>query len=120
MVVRVLLGALFVFSGLGGLLGGPDAASIPEAMRPALHVLWETGIFQMIKVTEIVAGLMLVVGFLPALALLFLSPICVGILVFNSRVAPEGLPLGIIVTLVTAYLGYAYFDTYKAIFVRAK
>lgn len=116
--VRTLLGLLFLFSGVTGLLGGPSAQGIPEPMIAPTQSLWAAGIFQMIKVTEIVSGLMLVSGFLPALATIFIAPVAVGIIVFNSRLAPAYLPPGIVVCLFTSYLGYAYWDKYKALFER--
>ncbi len=116
---RVLLGLFLLMSGVTGIMAGMNGMEgIPEAMRPASQTLWDTGIFQMIKVTEIVAGLMLVVGFLPALAAIFIAPVAIGIIVFNLRVAPANLPAGIIVCLFNAYLGYAYWDKYKALFTR--
>lgn len=118
LAVRVLLGLFILFSGVSGLAAGSSMEGIPEPMVPVMKVLWQTGIFHMIKVTEAVAGLMLVVGFLPALALLFLAPICVGVIVFNGAMSPQYLPAGIIVSVLTAYLGYAYWDKYKAIFER--
>lgn len=117
--LRTLLGLMFLFSGVTGLMAGSSMQGIPEPMIVPFQTLWQTGILPMIKVTEIVAGLMLITGFLPALALLFVAPICVGIIVVNSMIAPAYLPMGIAVTLVTAYLGYAYWNTYKAIFNRS-
>jgi uncharacterized membrane protein YphA (DoxX/SURF4 family) len=117
--LRTLLGLMFLFSGVTGLMAGASMQGVPEPMVVPFQTLWQTGIIPMIKITEIVAGLMLVMGFLPALALLFVSPICVGIIVVNSMIAPAYLPTGIAVTLVTAYLGYAYWDKYRAIFARS-
>lgn len=117
-VVRTLLGLMFLMSGITGLMAGSDMHRVPEAMIPASQSLWSMGIFQMIKVTEIVAGLMLVVGFLPALAAIFVAPICIGIIVFDLSLAPGYIASGIIVSLLNAYLGYAYWDKYKALFVR--
>jgi uncharacterized membrane protein YphA (DoxX/SURF4 family) len=117
MAVRVILGLFFIMSGVGGIYGGlNNMAGVPEAMLPNTWALWNMGIFQMIKITEIVAGLMLVVGFLPALAAIFVAPICIGVLVVNGMTAPEYLPSGVFVTVLTAYLGYAYWDKYKALF----
>lgn len=87
-------------------------------MIQAMLVFKATGIFYMIKFTEVIAGAMLIVNFLPALALLALAPLCVGILVFNGNMAPEYLISGLVVSVPTAYLGYAYWDKYKAIFKR--
>ncbi len=119
LTVRTLLGLFFLFSGITGWMAGlSDMKGIPEPMIDTMRQLWNMHIFQMIKTTELVAGLMLVLGFLPALALLFLAPICVGVIVYNSHVAPEFLASGVIATILTAYLGYAYCDAYKAIFRR--
>ena len=117
-VIRVLLGLMFLGSGISGLMAGAEMHTIPAPMVEASKQLWNMGIFQMIKITEIVAGIMLIVGFLPALALLLLAPICVGVIVFDSNVAPAYLTAGIVVSILTAYLGYAYFDKYRAIFSR--
>lgn len=116
--VRVLLGLFILFSGVSGLMAGSSMEGIPQPMVEVMRVFWTTGIFHMIKITEIVAGLMLVSGFLPALAAIFLAPICIGVIIFNARMSPAFLPTGIIVTILNAYLGYAYWDKYKKLFER--
>ena len=116
--IRTLVGAMFIFSGIGGLMAGSDMSGVPADMIPFMQSLWDMGIFHMIKITEIVAGLMLITGTLPALAALFLVPICVGIIVVNSCIAPDSLLFGIVISLFVAYLGYAYWDKYKALFQR--
>ncbi len=116
--LRILLGLMFLGSGISGLMAGFDMQGVPEPMIAVSRSLWSMGIFQMIKITEIVAGLMLVAGFLPALALLFVAPICIGIIVFDLHVAPAYIASGIVVTLLTGYLGYAYWDKYAALFTR--
>jgi hypothetical protein len=72
----------------------------------------------MVKVTEIVAGFMLLFGIFPALATLFLAPDVVGIVIVNARLMPSFLWIGTAVFALTAYLGYAYWDKYKLIFSR--
>lgn len=114
--VRILLGLFILFSGITGWMAGSEMKNVPEPMVPTMMNLWNMGIFQLIKTTEIVVGIMLILGFLPALALLFLAPICVGVIVYNMVVAPLYVITGVIVTLFTGYLGYAYWDKYKAIF----
>ena len=116
--LRVILGLFLLMSGVTGFMAGESMNGVPEPMIPTQMALWGMGIFQMIKTTEVVAGLMLIFGFLPALAALFIAPLAVGIIVYNSRIAPEYLPSGIIVGALTAYLGYAYWDKYKALFER--
>lgn len=118
MIFRVLFGLFMLFSGVSGLLAGNSMNGIPAPMIEPMKVLWGTGIFQMIKVTESVAGLMLVVGFLPALAAIFLAPVAVGIVVFTGRMAPPFMVMGLFVCACEAYLGYVYWDKYKALFDR--
>jgi uncharacterized membrane protein YphA (DoxX/SURF4 family) len=117
-VIRIVFGLFMLFSGISGLMAASSLQGIPEPMIPTMKVLIGTGIFYMIKVTEVIAGLMLVVGFLPALAAIFLAPICIGVIIVNSRIAPNFVITGVIVSLINGYLGYAYWDKYKALFVR--
>lgn len=116
--IRTLLGLVMLLSGIFGLLGGRSPQGVPEHLAPMVHAFWDSGIMQMIKVTELVAGLMLVLGFLPWLATLFLAPDVVGIVIVNARMYPPALPIGIAVLAMTAYLGYAYWDKYRALFSR--
>lgn len=118
--VRILLGLFIFFSGVSGLMAGPEMKNIPAPMVTSISQLWDMGIFQMIKVTEIVVGLMLILGFLPALALLFMAPICIGVIVYDLNTVPEYLASGVIVTILTAYLGYVYWDKYQVIFENRK
>lgn len=119
-IVRILLGLFLIMSGVSGLMIGDDLSKIPAPMVPYMRTLLDTGLFHLIKITELVAGVMLVVGFLPALATLFIAPLCVGILVFHLTVAPAIADMwgGLLVTVLTIYLGYAYWNKYKALFER--
>jgi len=103
---------------VAGFLAGKSMQGVPPDMIPTMQTLWNTGIFQMIKTTEIVAGLMFVTGFLPALAAIFVAPIAVGIIIVTSRIAPGNVIAGVNVCLLNAYIGYAYWDKYKALFKR--
>ena len=117
--IRTLLGLVMLLSGVFGLLAGDSPKGVPEHLVPTMHALWDSGILGMVKVTEAVAGLMLVIGFLPWLATLFLAPDVVGIVIVNARTYPAALPLGIAVFALTAYLGYAYWNKYQALFSRS-
>ncbi len=116
--LRVLFGLFILMSGVTGMMAGAEMNGVPAPIIPASQDLYALGIFQMIKITEIVAGLMLVTGFLPALAAIFIAPIAVGILVFNGNVAPAYVITGLVVCAFEAYFGYAYWDKYKALFQR--
>jgi uncharacterized membrane protein YphA (DoxX/SURF4 family) len=114
-VIRILLGLIMLLSGM---LMGNSTKGVPPQMVNFTQVFWASGIFQMVKVTEVVAGFMLLFGVFPALATLFLAPDVVGIVIVNARLMPSFLWIGTVVFLLTAYLGYAYWDKYKPIFNR--
>lgn len=116
--IRILLGLIMLASGVSGLMMGRSTQGVPPQMVGFTQVFWASGIFQMVKVTEIVAGFMLLIGVFPALAVLFLAPDAVAILVVNARLMPSFLWIGAVVFVLTAYLGYAYWDRYKPIFSR--
>src|SRR5467141_4933465 len=116
--IRILLGLVMLASGRSGLLMGNSAKGVPPQMVTFTQAFWASGIFQMVKVTEIVAGFMLLVGIFPALATLFLAPDVIGIVIVNARLMPSFVWIGEVVFVLTAYLGYAYWDKYKLIFTR--
>ena len=116
--LRTIFGLFMLFSGVSGFMAAANGMEgVPIEMRPMTQMLWDMGIFQMIKVTEVVAGLMLVTGVLPQLAVLFLAPVGVGIVVFNLSVAPPFAVMGLIVCAFLAYLTYAYWGCYRQLFV---
>jgi len=116
--LRILFGLFMAFSGIAGLMMGDSTEGIPPRMLAELQTMKGNGLLYMIKITEAVAGLMLVFNLLPALAAIFIAPIGVGVIVFNSFIAPELVVSGVIVCLFDAYLGYAYWDKYKALFTK--
>ena len=59
--VRILLGLIMLASGISGLLMGNSTQGVPPKMVAFTQVFWASGIFQMVKVTEIVAGFMLLI-----------------------------------------------------------
>lgn len=123
MAVRILLGLFILMSGVTGLMAAmnPDLQGIPPEAIPTMRVLIDTGLFYMIKVTEVVVGLMLIFNLYAALSAIFLAPISVGVVVFNlsAPTLPAGaIPTTIFLVVLNAYLGYVYWDKYKALFVR--
>jgi len=116
LTIRTLLGLIFILSGAAGLMMGNSTQGVPPAMVPIMQALWASGILQMIKTTELISGLMLVAGFYPALASIFLAPVCIGVIIVNARLMPGFVIAGVIISVLNIYLGYAQWDKYKAIF----
>ncbi len=116
--IRIITGLLFLASGISGFMMGPAAEGTPADMLVIGQSLWDSGIFQLVKIVEIVAGAMLVLGVLPALAVTFLVPICVGVLVFTLCTMPAYILMGLIATVLVAILINAYWGKYRALFTR--
>jgi uncharacterized membrane protein YphA (DoxX/SURF4 family) len=110
-VVRVLFGALFAFSGFTGLFGtgsqSTDGMS-GEAVAFAT-ALGESGfIMPLTAVVELVAGIMLLVNRFAPLALALLAPLVVGIVGFHLLLEPSGAVIAVVLALVEIYLAWVY------------
>ena len=118
--LRTLFGLFMLFSGVSGLwmIYTGSTEGVPPDLIDVMSNLQSSGLLYMIKITETIAGIMLVLNFRPALAAIFIAPIAIGIIVFNAMLSPEFVIMGIIVALLNVYLGYFYWDKYKALFTR--
>jgi uncharacterized membrane protein YphA (DoxX/SURF4 family) len=110
-VVRVLFGALFAFSGFTGLFGmgsqSTDGMSV-DAVAFAT-ALGESGfIMPITKIVELVAGVMLVVNRFAPLALALLAPLVIGIFGFHLLLEPSGALIAVVLAVVEIYLAWVY------------
>ncbi|MDT8446405.1 MAG: DoxX family membrane protein [bacterium] len=114
---RILLGAIFFIQGLNGFFNFMPMPEMPAEANGFLGALAATGyFFPMLKVTETLAGLMLLSNRWVPLALLMLAPVTVNIMAFHLFLAPLGLPIAVVVVALEALLGYLHFDAFRAIF----
>ncbi len=124
-VARVVLGLIFLGSGIFGMLMAfgvvPMPAQTPppsEAAAAFMGGLFKSGyLFQLIKATEIVVGALLLSGRFVPLALILIAPVIVNIFFVHALLMPHGLPLAVLLVILEAYLGFAYRDSFRALFV---
>ena len=117
MAARLGLGLIFTVFGLNGFFGFLPMPSLGGDAGAFMGALAATGyMFPLIKGTEVVAGLLLLSGRLPAFALLLLAPVVVNIVLFHLVLAPAGLALPLLVVGLEAYLGYRYFSAFRVVF----
>jgi uncharacterized membrane protein YphA (DoxX/SURF4 family) len=122
---RVVLGIIFLGSGIFGMLMALGVVPMPPQKEPLSDAaaafmagLFKSGyLFQLIKATEIVSGALLLANRFTPLALILLAPIVVNILAVHVLLVPSGLPIAIVVVGLEAYLGWAYRGSYRALFV---
>jgi uncharacterized membrane protein YphA (DoxX/SURF4 family) len=116
-VLRSLLGFLFVFSGVAfffDLMEKPELTgsiqTFTQGMEAAVYFL------PLLKATEILCGLLLLSGRFVALGLVILAPISINIFMVHIFIEPNGIPVGTFVLISNLILAYAYRGKYKALF----
>lgn len=115
LIARLLLGFVMFASGLAGLLNLiPPPADLPENMKTFMAgMMATTYFFPLVKLTEVVCGLLLMTGFFVPLALVILAPVMLNIILVHGFMDPKGLPLGIVLGLLTVYLAF-FAEPYSA------
>ena len=119
LVVRILLGLLFTFSGIAFFFTTPpplegDMATFFAGMAATKYF------FFLLKGTETVCGLLLVSGLFVPLALVVLAPISINIFLVHSFLAPSGVPLALAIGAALIYLAFfspSYSPIVKGLFV---
>jgi putative oxidoreductase len=99
MIARFLLGLIFLIFGLNGFfhfLSMPAPTGLAGQFIGALFV---SHFLIVIFVIQLIGAVLLLVNRYVPLALTLLAPIIVNILLFHLLMAPSGLPLAIIVTV---------------------
>lgn len=105
-IARILLGVVFLVFGLNGFLQFiemPPPTGVALQFMGALIASHEIAVIMLLQV--IGAVLLLINRFVP-LALLLLGPVIVNIVLFHAFMAPNGLPMALIVSalwVLTAY-----------------
>lgn len=98
-IARILLGALFVFTG-ANLLHPFLKMTMPTGAAGQLMTgLFATHLLILIGACELIGGLLLLVGRFVTLGLVILGPVIVCIDFFHLSVAHQGIPLASLVTL---------------------
>lgn len=123
---RVVLGLIyFVFGGMGlamalGLMKMPESP-MPEAAMAFMKGIMASGyFFPLLKGTEVVGGLLLLIGRAAPLALVVLAPVTLHILLFHAVLTPGmgNLVLPLAMTVLHVAAMSAYGKAFKPLFAR--
>jgi uncharacterized membrane protein YphA (DoxX/SURF4 family) len=113
-IVRVLMGLLFVFGSIAFFLKLGGEPQLEGNMKTYFEGLVASGYFlTLLKITELVCGIALIAGRFVPLALVILSPIIVNILFVHLFLEKTGLPIAIFLVLANSFLAYANWDKFK-------
>jgi uncharacterized membrane protein YphA (DoxX/SURF4 family) len=118
-IARYLLGLIFLVFGLNGFLHfipmpppkGVLAGQFGGAIFASHYWVVVFGI-------QVIGGVLLLVNRFVPLALVLLGPVIVNIFFFHALMAPEGLPLAIVVVVLWVILAVRYKQNLAGIFVQ--
>ena len=114
---RILMGLVFLVFGLAGFFITPPKTGIPEGAMAFGNAMMKTGyLFQLVKGTEVVVGVLLLVNRFVPLALVLIAPNVVNIFLFHAFLEPSGLPVAVIILTLEIYLAWAYRNSYRSLF----
>lgn len=115
-IARILLGLLFVVTGLNGFLNflpQPKTPMSETAMALAGAMLKSGYMFKLVFATQLAGGVLLLAGRYVPLALALLAPVIVNIVAFHLFLEPSGLPVAGVVLLLELYLAWAYRGAFR-------
>ena len=115
-IVRNLMGLMFLFASIVVLFKLMPQPEPKGTAKLFMEGITATGYFMpLLKVTELLCGIAFVTGRFVPLATVVIFPIILNILLFHIFVAPEGLPLAILLFLGNLFLAYACRKHYVAL-----
>ncbi len=113
-VVRVLMGLLFLFASISvlfNLVSQPELTGKTKSFMDGVNA--SVYLMPLIKITELLCGIAFVSGFFVPLATIVIAPITINILLFHIFVDTAGLPVGIFLVLANLFLAYANRDKFR-------
>jgi uncharacterized membrane protein YphA (DoxX/SURF4 family) len=120
MIVRILLGLMFLVFGLNGFLNFmPQPKDMPQEIMTVMGALMKAGYMTVVSGAEVLIAVLLLTNRFVPLALALLAPIIAGILTFHIFMAPATIVPGIVVTVMEVYLAWRYRGAFRSM-VRAK
>jgi uncharacterized membrane protein YphA (DoxX/SURF4 family) len=110
-VARVLMGLLFLITGLNGFLNFlPQPPTLPDF---AVALAKTRYMFPLIMGTQLIVGVLLLSKHFVPLALVLIAPVVVNIVAFHVFLDRAGLPLAMVVLALEVYLIWAYRSAYR-------
>lgn len=113
-IVRILFGLLYVFSAimvLFNLAPMPELTGNPKIFMEGLAA--SGYLLMLIKITELVCGLALIIGIFAPLATVIIFPVTLNILLYHLITDRADYGMAIVLLLANLFLAYAYREKYK-------
>lgn len=106
-IARLLLGIVFLAFGLNGFLHFIPMPPLTGAAAQFIGAIFGSGYWVAIFLLQIIPAVLLLIDRYVTLALTVLGPVIVNIVFFHAFMAPEGLPLAVLVAIlwIVVWLG---------------
>jgi uncharacterized membrane protein YphA (DoxX/SURF4 family) len=115
-IVRLLLGLMFVVFGLNAFLQFMPVPPLPDTPSGRfLGALISSGYIYAIAVCQVLGGLLLMVGRFVPLGLLLLGPVIVNIVLFHIFLDRAGVGIAAAVALLAAFLVWRYRESFAPV-----
>jgi uncharacterized membrane protein YphA (DoxX/SURF4 family) len=119
-IPRILLGLVFAVMPWMAILHLVKDQPMPAPAMAFIAALMKTGyMMPLIWGTEILGGVLVVLGVFVPFGLILLAPVVVNIFLYHIYLAPSGVPLAIFVCLLELAVAYQYRHSFDALFVSA-
>lgn len=119
-IVQVLMGLPLIVFGLNGFLNfiPPPSEPLPEGAAAFAGALFNTHyMMQLIGLTQLVVGVLLLVNRYVPLALVLFAPFMVNSVAFHLFLEHSGLPMALVFLALELYLAWVYRAAYRPLFV---
>ncbi|MDQ0966999.1 putative oxidoreductase [Flavobacterium sp. W4I14] len=116
-IVRVLLAAMYLFASVSYFLNiMPKAPEMTAAQTSFMTgMMASVYLFPLIKITELVGGILLLIGRTAPLGALIIFPVTLNIFLYHAFLGPKDLPMVAVMLLFNLFLLYAYRAKYLPI-----
>jgi uncharacterized membrane protein YphA (DoxX/SURF4 family) len=113
-IARIVLGLIFFVFGLNGFLQFIPVPEMSPGAGNLMGAFVESGYLMIfVKITEVVCGLLLLIGRFVPLSLVILAPVTLNIVLFHLFLDMAGMPMGIVLLALQIFVMYCYRDSYR-------
>jgi putative oxidoreductase len=121
LIIRILLGLIFTIFGLNGFFHFLPNPAMPAAAGQFFGALFATRyMIPLLFATQLIGGILLIIGVIVPFALVILAPVIVNIFFFHLFLDPAGFPPAIVVIVFELFVAWQYRAAFASLFVPAR